>query len=217
MRKVALVTGGSSGIGLAAARRLSGDYDVSVVDLRPAPDFRFFEADVRDTARAREIVGTLPRLDALVTCAGTGRDAPWEDVLEVDLTGTFNYIAATAPVFERQRSGKVVTVASTLALRARRNLAAHAAAKAGVVGLTRAAARDLGRHNVNVNAVAPGLVESPLAERVPPEVRERLLEETALGRFATPDDVAAVIAFLCSDDARHITGEVIRVDGGQLA
>jgi 3-oxoacyl-[acyl-carrier protein] reductase len=110
-----------------------------------------------------------------------------------------------------------VTIASTVAIRARRHLANYVAAKAGVVGLTRAVARDLGRYNVNANAVAPGLVETALAAKIPESVRARLLEETALGRFATPEDVASVVAFLCGEEARHITGEVIRVDGGQLA
>ncbi|MBI2899778.1 MAG: SDR family oxidoreductase [Planctomycetes bacterium] len=216
MTKVAIVTGGSSGIGLATARKLSPDYQVVVVDLRPAEGFDTLVADVRDRARAIEIVKSLPRLDALVTCAGTSQDL-WEDVLGVDLTGTYNYVCAASPVFESQKSGKIVTIASTVAIRARRRLASHAAAKAGVIGLTRAAARDLGRYGVNVNAVAPGLVEGPLAASVPAEVRQRLIDETALGRLATPEDVAAVVAFLCGDGARYVTGEVIRVDGGQLA
>jgi NAD(P)-dependent dehydrogenase (short-subunit alcohol dehydrogenase family) len=224
--KVALVTGGASGIGLAVAHRLSSQgFTVTIVDRHPAADFSFQEADVRDGRRAEEIVNALPRLDALVTCAGISIDAPldaitleqWRDVIDVDLTGTFNYLRAAAPVFKRQKSGKVVTVASTTALRARRNLSNYIAAKAGVVGLTRAAARDLGRYNVNVNAVAPGLVETPLAKSIPDEVRARLIEETALGRLARPEEIAAVIAFLCSEDARHISGETIRIDGGQLA
>lgn len=224
--RVVLITGGSSGIGLAVARRFKLEgFSVAVADVKPGPEGRFFEADVRDAARAEEIAGALPRLDALVTCAGISQDAPldkmspeqWRTVIDVDLTGTFNYLRAAAAVMKRQKSGRIVTVASTVGLRARRGLSNYAAAKAGVVGLTRAAARDLGRYQVNVNAVAPGLVDTPLGAAVPPEARQRLMEETALGRLATPDDIAGVIWFLCSDDARHVTGEVIRVDGGQLA
>lgn len=225
MRKTALITGGASGIGLATARRLANEFEVTVVDLRPAPGFRTEIADVRDGERAEKIVAALPRLDALVTCAGVCDIDPveeltlerWDRVVGVDLKGTFVYVRAASTHFRRQQSGKVVTVASTVALRGRRGLADASAAKAGVIGLTRAAARDLGRCNVNVNAVAPGLVESPIANRLPEEVRHRLVEETALGRIAKPEDVAEVIHFLCSDAARHITGEVIRVDGGQLA
>ncbi len=224
--RLALVTGGSSGIGLAVVRRfLAAGYEVSVADLRPAEGARYFQADVRDSARADEIVASLSRLDILVTCAGISKDAPldkqtpeqWKDVLDVDLTGTWAYLHAAAPVMKRQGSGKIVTVASTVALRARRGLSNYVAAKAGVIGLTRAAARDLGRYGVNVNAVAPGLVDTPLASAIPPETRAKLAEETALGRIAVPEDVAGVVWFLCSDDARHVTGEVIRVDGGQLA
>lgn len=225
MRKTALITGGASGIGLATARRLANEYDITVVDLHPAPDFRTEIADVRDEGRAEMIVRALPRLDALVTCAGVSGGGPsgemtlerWSRTVDVDLKGTFVYVQAASEILRRQRSGRIVTMAATVALRARRGLADSSAAKAGVIGLTKAAARDLGRYGVNVNAVAPGLVETGLMERIPEEVRQRLIEETALGRIAKPEDIADVIHFLCSDAARHITGEVIRVDGGQLA
>ncbi|MBI4564570.1 MAG: SDR family oxidoreductase [Planctomycetes bacterium] len=225
MKPVALITGGASGIGLATARRLASDYDVTVVDRRPAPETACIEADVRDAERAEKIVQGLSRLDVLVTCAGLARDGSvetlgpkeWKDVLDVNLIGTVNYLRAAATRMKWQHSGKIVAVSSTTALRARRHLAAYAASKAALMGLVRAAARDLGPFNINVNAVAPGLVETPMGALVPEEIRRRLLEETPLGRFARPEDVAAVIAFLCHEDARHITGEIVRVDGGQLA
>ncbi len=236
---VALVTGGASGIGLACVRRFLADgWRVAIADLRPTADSKaihadgaltFYRADVRSLPRAQAVVAAVDRrwgrIDALVCCAGISRAGmlekmtmeDWEAVLDVDLTGVFSYFRAAAPLFERQRSGKVVAVSSTLALRARHGLTAYVAAKAGVIGLVRAAARDLGRFGVNVNAVCPGLVRTPLTEGVPEEVRKKLREETALGRIAEPEDVAGVIRFLCSDEARHITGEAIRVDGGQLA
>lgn len=225
-----LITGGAGGIGLAAARRFAdAGWSCALVDRTFGDDAaglgKCFEADVRDRARADRIVSSIGRVDALVTCAGISRDATidrmddaaWKDVIDVDLTGTFNYLAACAPGFKSRRSGKAVLVASTQAIRARRGLSNYAAAKAGVVGLARAAARDLGRHGVNVNAVAPGLVETALTRDVPSDIKERLREETCLGRLATPADVAGVIFFLCGEEARHVTGEVVRVDGGQLA
>lgn len=225
-----LVTGGAGGIGLAAARRFAASgWNCTLVDRAFGPEARgagtCLEADVRDRARAEAVVAQVGRVDALVCCAGLSRDATidrmedaaWREVIDVDLTGTFNYLAACAPGFKRQGAGKVVLVASTLAIRARRGVANYVAAKAGVVGLARAAARDLGRHGVNVNAVAPGLVETALTRDLDEDLKTRLRDETCLGRLASPDDVAAVIRFLCSEEARHVTGEVIRVDGGQLA
>jgi 3-oxoacyl-[acyl-carrier protein] reductase len=228
--KTVLITGGAGGIGLACAKRFAAaGWTCALVDRAFGGDAwdegLCFEADVRDRARAEAIVGELKRVDALVTSAGISRDAAieamdaaaWKDVIDVDLTGTFNYVAACAGRFKAQGSGKAVLVASTLAIRARRGLANYVAAKSGVAGLVRAAARDLGRYNVNVNGVAPGLVETPLTKDVPPAIKERLREETCLGRVATGEDVAHVIHFLCTEEARHVTGEIVRVDGGQLA
>ncbi|OHB71935.1 MAG: hypothetical protein A2W23_00095 [Planctomycetes bacterium RBG_16_43_13] len=237
--RIVLITGGSSGIGLATARKfaLSGD-SVSIVDLKISPEARAlveshngiaFEQDVSDFKRAHQIIDDLVKqkahLDVLINSAGISRDGTlskltekdWDDVLDVDLKGVFNYISAATKYFKEQKSGKVVSVSSTVAIRGRRGLANYCAAKAGIIGLTRGAARDLGAYNINVNAVAPGLVDTPLTADVPQDVRDRLKTETCLGRLATPEDVANVIAFLCSEDARHITGEVIRIDGGQLS
>ncbi len=227
---VALVTGGASGIGLAAARRFkNAGWTCHLVDRAFNDEARAVgtchEADVRDRARADAIVKQVGEIRALIACAGLSRDATidrmdaatWQEVIDVDLTGTFNYVAACAPGFKRQGGGKIVLVSSTVAMRARRGLANYVAAKAGVAGLARAAARDLGHAGVNVNCVAPGLVDTPLTRGVAEEIRQRLRDETCLGRIAQPDDIAAVIFFLCSEDARHVTGETIRVDGGQLS
>lgn len=239
LKKVAVITGCGNGIGLACARRFhERGYAIGGIDLKvPAEAAEvieqsggiFFEEDVSRFQRAREIVQDiarrLKRIDVLVPCAGISVDNPidrlseedWDKVVDVDLKGTFNYISAAAAVFREQKSGKIVTIASTAALRARRSLSNYIAAKAGVIGLTRSAARDLGRYNVNVNAVAPGLVLTRLTEKIPEEIKAKLREETCLGRLAAPEDVAHVVYFLCTDEARHITGEVVRVDGGQLA
>ena len=164
-----LITGGSGGIGFACAELFTAegwsavlvDNGKNEIDWDPG---RYFVADVRDRDRAEEIVAGLERVDALVTCAGMSKDASitrmgddmWRDVIDVDLTGTFNYLAACAQVFRLRRSGKAVLIGSTLAVRARRGVTNYAAAKAGVAGLARAAARDLGRYDVNVNCVAAG-------------------------------------------------------------
>lgn len=238
-RETVLVTGGGSGIGLALARILRDrGTRVCVVDrqargpavaLAAASGGRIFERDVRDFAAAAGVVGTIVeaygRLEGLVNCAGISKDrvcwemseADWDDVIAVDLKGAFNYARAAAPHMRRQRRGRIVNVASTNALRGKWGLANYSAAKAGMIGMTRVFARELGKYNVTVNAVAPGMVRTPLTAGLPPEIMQRASKEAALGRIAEPRDIAAVIAFLLTDDARHVTGAVVPVDGGQTA
>ena len=239
MARVVLITGGMSGIGLATAEAFQRAGDrVFLVDMRETAAGQevvrqsggaFFNADVREAPAAEriaaEIVAAAGRLDVLVNNAGIARDhvlwkmseADWDDVVDTHLKGAFNYLRAAAPLFRRQQSGKVVNVSSINALRGKAGLANYSAAKAGLIGLTRAAARELGPANVNVNAVAPGWVETPLTEHYPAEVRGQALRESALGRLGKPEEIADVIVFLCSEQARHITGQVIVVDGGQTA
>lgn len=239
MAREVLITGGMSGIGLATADRFvqAGDV-VSIVDRQETSASgqlvrrsggMFFVADVRDFAAAERIIAELVavrrRLDALINNAGISRDhvlwkmseAEWDEVLAINLKGAFNYLRAAAPVLRQQKSGKVVNVSSINALRGKAGLANYAASKAGVIALTRTAARELGPSNVNVNAVAPGLVETPLTASLAEEVRAQALRESVLGRLGQPDEIADVIFFLCSEQARHITGQVIVVDGGQTA
>ncbi len=159
----------------------------------------------------------------LVNNAGISRDAAlwrmddtaWEDVVETNLTGAFHMIRSVAPIFRGQHFGKIVNVASVQAMKAGFGIANYAASKAGLIGLTHAAAVELGPANVNVNAVAPGFVKTELIQHLSEELVARARSSTPLGRLAEPDDIAQVIVFLCTDAARHITGEVIRVDGGQ--
>jgi 3-oxoacyl-[acyl-carrier protein] reductase len=165
----------------------------------------------------------LGGVQILVNNAGISRDAAlwrmddsaWEDVVETNLTGAFHMIRSVAPLFRAQHYGKIVNVASITAMKAGFGIANYAASKAGLVGLTHAAAVELGPANVNVNAVAPGFVKTELTQNLSEELVARARGNTPLGRLAEPDDVAQVIVFLCTDAARHITGEVIRVDGGQ--
>ena len=165
----------------------------------------------------------LGGVHVLVNNAGISRDAAlwrmddtaWEDVVETNLTGAFHMIRSVAPIFRAQHYGKIVNVASVQAMKAGFGIANYAASKAGLIGLTHAAAVELGPANVNVNAVAPGFVKTELTQHLSDELVARARGNTPLGRLAEPDDVAQVIVFLCSDAAKHITGEVIRVDGGQ--
>ncbi len=239
MQRIVLITGGMSGIGLATAETFQKAGDaVFIADRQETPagqavlrasGGKYFNCDVRDFAAAESIVGQIvterARLDVLVNNAGISRDhllwkmseADWDDVLAVNLKGAFNFLHAAAPVFWKQQSGKVVSVSSINALRGKMGLANYAASKAGVIALTRTAARELGAANVNVNAVAPGMVETPLIENLASEVLEKSMEESALGRLGKPQEIADVIFFLCSKQARHITGQVIVVDGGQTA
>ena len=165
----------------------------------------------------------LGGVQILVNNAGISRDAAlwrtdttaWRDVVDTNLTGAFNMIKSVAPVFRAQHYGKIVNVSSTMATKPGFGVANYAASKAGLIGLTHAAAVELGPANVNVNAVAPGFVKTELTEHLWEELASRARGGSPLGRLAEPDDVAQLIVFLCTDAARHITGEIIRVDGGQ--
>jgi 3-oxoacyl-[acyl-carrier protein] reductase len=185
------------------------------------------QCDVRDSEAVAAFVAeadqALAGLHILVNNAGIARDRAlwrmeddeWRDVLDVNLTGAFNMIRAVAPVLRAQQHGKIVNIASVHGLRSEFGLANYAASKAGMIGLTRSAAVELGPSNINVNAVAPGYIRTTrLTNGVSPEVLDRARERTVLGRLGDPHDVANVVVFLCSERARHITGAVIPVDGG---
>ena len=182
--------------------------------------------DVRDRAavdsfiaRTREQLGGV---HFLVNNAGIGidgalwrmSDEAWKEVLETNVTGAFNCIRAVAPTFRNQKFGKVVNVSAHQASRPGFGVSNYAASKAALEGLTRAAAVELGPAGVNVNAVAPGFIKTERMMMLPKDVVERARRQAVLGRIAEPEDVARVVAFLCSDDARHITGQTIVVDGG---
>ncbi len=189
----------------------------------------FRECDIRDAAAVNDFVAgareALGRVDILVNNAGVARDRAlwrmsdeeWDDVLATNLTGAFNMIRAVAPLLRSQQDGKIVNISSIHGLQPEFGLSNYAASKAGVMGLTRAAAVELGPSNVNVNAVAPGYIRTTrLTDAVPAEILDRARERSVLGRLGDPQDVASVVLFLCSEQARHITGAVIPVDGGHL-
>ncbi|MGD1995240.1 MAG: beta-ketoacyl-ACP reductase [Anaerolineae bacterium] len=240
--KVAIVTGGTRGIGRAIALdltangadvafsyRKSAELAVDLTQIIQGMGRRSLavQADVSDFDDAQQMVERVldqfGRVDILINNAGLNWDGvvwkmaeeQWDRVIEVDLKGAFNYTRAVTPILREQGSGKIVNITSINGLRGKFGQTNYSAAKAGVIGFTKACARELGRYNINVNAVAPGLIETEMVQAAPEKVRERALAEIVLGRLGTPEEVAWVVTFLCTEKARHITGQVIQVDGGQ--
>ena len=240
--KIALVTGGSRGIGAAVALELARlGCDVALTfrgrkDAAAAVAGKIEEmgrrslalqADVassEETDRTvAEVVATLGGLDILVCNAGITWDGviwkmteeQWDKVIDTNLKGYFNYNRAAARVFKDRRGGKIVNITSINGMRGKFAQSNYSASKAGNIALTKSLARELGKFNVNVNAVAPGMVMTEMAEKIPPEFLNAAVKETMLGRIAASEDIADVVAFFCSDRSRHVTGEVIKVDGGQ--
>ncbi len=239
--KTALVTGGSLGIGRAVALNLAKFcVNVAILDLKDEEAQKvvesirslggnglYIQGDVSGYHDAIEavdkVIAAYGGIDILINNAGINRDGvvwkmteeDWDRVVHVNLKGCFNYIHAVAPIFREQKSGKIVNVTSINGIRGKFGQANYAASKAGIIGLTKTVARELGKYGVNVNAVAPGLIETDMVKNAPEAIRSKALEEIVLKRIGHPDDVANVVTFLCSDLARHITGEVIKVDGGQ--
>lgn len=240
-RRVALVTGASRGIGRAVACGLAADgFDLALVyagNADAAADAvaaceaagataRAYRCDVSNAdevkATADAVLANFGSVWALVNNAGITRDtllARMKDedfarVLEVNLTGAFNMMRALARPLMRQRGGRIVSMSSVVGLMGNAGQANYAASKAGLIGLTKSAARELAPRSVTVNAVAPGFVRTDMTAALPEQVVERYEGQIPLGRLADPEEVAGVVRFLVSDAAAYVTGEVIRVDGG---
>jgi len=240
--KVAIVTGGSLGIGAAIALELArASANVAINYRKHADEANKIVAEIKKLGRkglavqadvskfadaermVKEVLKEFGRLDILVNNAGINQDAvvwkmteqQWDEVISINLKGFFNYIRAVAPLFKEQQSGKIVNITSINGLRGKFGQSNYSASKAGIIGLTKSVARELGKYSVNVNAIAPGLIETDMVKSAPEEVRQKALAEIVLGRLGKPEEVASVVTFLCSEKARHITGEVIKVDGGQ--
>ena len=224
----AVVTGASRGIGRAIADALGeAGAQVHAFDVgEPEGTFphRFSRIDIADTNAVKAAIAGLPQPpNLLVNNAGITRDrsiakmsdADWAAVLSVNLTGAFNMIRAVAPLMVEQGFGRIVNITSINGLRGKFGQANYAAAKAGLIGLTKTAAREFGKKGVTVNAVAPGMVMTDMARALPKEILARAAAEAALPALAEPRDISNAVLFLLSDAARTITGEVLRVDAGQ--
>jgi len=240
--KSAIVTGGSMGIGTAVALTLAREGCNVAINYRRHDDEAkevvrqveamgrkglAVQADVSSFDDAQNMVDTVVKefggLDIMVCNAGINWDGviwkmtekQWDAVINVNLKGYFNYNRAAALVFKDQKGGKIVNVSSINGLRGKFGQANYAASKGGEIAMSKTLAKELGKFNVNVNVVAPGMVMTEMAKAIPPEFLNAAIDETMVGRIATPEDCANVVAFLCSDCSRHVTGEVIKIDGGQ--
>lgn len=226
--RAAVVTGGSRGIGRAIADSLSkAGAEVHVFDLDVSGQsgpLRFHSVDISSSQSVSAAVEALPpNVTLLVNNAGITRDkslakmsdADWQAVLNVNLTGAFHLIRALAPRMTAAGHGRIVNITSINGLRGKFGQANYTAAKAGLIGLTKTAARELGPKGITVNAIAPGMVMTEMAKKLPEEYVQKALGEAVLGKLAEPEDIAQAALFLLSDGARMITGEVLRVDAGQ--
>jgi 3-oxoacyl-[acyl-carrier protein] reductase len=240
--KTALVTGASRGIGRAIAVALArggasvalnyagnaaaAEEALKLVVAAGAPKAKLYKFDVADSAACNAaveaVLADLGALDILVNNAGIAvdqlvvrlKDEDWNRQLQVNLTGTFNLIRAAARPMMKARRGAIVNVTSVVGEMGNAGQAAYAAAKAGQIGLTKSVARELASRNIRVNAVAPGFIDTDMTAALPEAARQKLLEAIPLARLGAGDDVANAVAFLASEEAAYVTGEVLRVNGG---
>ena len=230
--RTALVTGGSRGIGKSIAAELARAGAAVVVGYRSGGDEaeavageiggRAVQADVSDPDEARRLVAEAGNVDILVNNAGITRDGllmrmsddDWRAVLDTNLGGVFHTCRAATRGMLKRRSGSIVNVSSVVGVHGNPGQTNYGAAKAGIIGFTKSLARELGVRGVRANVVAPGYIDTRLTQELPDELKGAMLQNTPLGRFGSPEDVAGAVRFLCSDEASFITGEVLLVDGG---
>lgn len=240
--KVALVTGGARGIGKAICERLANEgAAVAIVDILQEVaegtcsefEAKGFEAapfsadvskleDAENTVKA--VVERFGKVDILINNAGITKDTlimrmseqDWDAVISVNLKGTFNFIKAVARPMMKARYGKIVNISSVVGRMGNAGQANYSASKAGVIGLTKTSAKEFASRNINVNAVAPGYIQTEMTEKLPDAAKDAFLNFVPIQRPGTPADVAGVVNFLCSPDSDYVTGQVINIDGGLL-
>lgn len=241
IEKTALVTGASRGIGRAIALALAskgfavalnyaGSHDAAEAvkkEIEDAGDKAFtVQGDVSKSEDVDRIFKTVKDefggLDVLVNNAGINRDAllirmkesNWDDVIATDLKSDFLTTKAAAAMMMRKRKGSIINISSVVGIMGNIGQVNYAAAKAGVIGLTKACAKEMAARNIRVNAVAPGFIETAMTDGIPEKIREGMIASIPMGRMGQPEDIARAVCFLASDDASYITGQVLVVDGG---
>ncbi len=239
--KVALITGAGRGIGATIARTLAKEkMDIAIVDYASAEtaeetlqaiaeegvSARYYQCDVSDFAATKaavdQIVKDFGKVDVLVNNAGITADklimrmdeADWDRVLSINLKGCFNMIKHVTPYMMRKRYGRIVSISSVVGLMGNAGQANYAASKAGIVGLTKTVAKEFGARNITANAVAPGFIKTAMTDALSEEQKQAMYKLIPLGCLGETQDIANAVKFLVSDDARYITGVVLKVDGG---
>ena len=228
--QVAVVTGGSGAIGAAIVQALAAAGATAYsLDLAAAPaKLPYVQCDVRHeasvTAAVEHVAKQHGRLDIAVHAAGISRDAvvwkltpdDWDLVQSVNLRGAYLLLRSAIPHMRRNNSGRAVLIGSINGSRGKFGTAAYSASKAGLIGMAKSVARETGRFGILVNVIEPGWVRTPLTEKVPQEIRDAALAESLVGSFLDPEDIASAVLYLCGPAGKRVTGQVLRVDGGQF-